>query len=97
MFEQPLQASAPDADRVQRYEDVITHIKALCGEDNGSDTQGLDWVAAMATVACELHHAFDHFHWTGTAAPFALRISHRPHVAPTPKVFTAPLHQISWL
>ena len=24
-----------------------------------------DWVAAMATVVCELHHGFDHFHWTG--------------------------------
>jgi len=24
-----------------------------------------DWVAAMATVACELHHAFEYFHWTG--------------------------------
>lgn len=24
-----------------------------------------DWVAAMATVACELHAAFAYFHWTG--------------------------------
>lgn len=24
-----------------------------------------DWVAMLATVACELHHAFDVFHWTG--------------------------------
>lgn len=24
-----------------------------------------DWVAAMATVSCELHHAFSHYHWTG--------------------------------
>ncbi len=24
-----------------------------------------DWTAALATVACELHHAFSHFHWTG--------------------------------
>jgi GAF domain-containing protein len=24
-----------------------------------------DWIAAMATVACELHTAFAHFHWTG--------------------------------
>jgi GAF domain-containing protein len=24
-----------------------------------------DWVAAMATVACELHSAFSYFHWTG--------------------------------
>lgn len=36
-----------------------------------------DWVAAMATVVCELHHAFDHFHWTGfyrTVAPGLLKI-----------------------
>ena len=24
-----------------------------------------DWIAAMATVACELHQAFDYFDWTG--------------------------------
>ena len=24
-----------------------------------------DWVAAMATVACELHAAFAYYHWTG--------------------------------
>jgi len=24
-----------------------------------------DWVAAMATVSCELHHTFEHYHWTG--------------------------------
>ena len=24
-----------------------------------------DWVSAMATVACELHHSHVHFHWTG--------------------------------
>ncbi len=40
------------------YEEVMPRIWSLLdGEDN--------WVAAMATVCCELHHAFDHFHWTG--------------------------------
>lgn len=40
------------------YEKTIERIRALIdGED--------DWIAAMASVACELHHAFDHFHWTG--------------------------------
>jgi L-methionine (R)-S-oxide reductase len=40
------------------YEQVRAHIDALLeGED--------DWVAAMATVASELHNAFDYFHWTG--------------------------------
>ena len=24
-----------------------------------------DWIAAMATVACELHHSFDYYDWTG--------------------------------
>ena len=24
-----------------------------------------DWIAAMATVVCELHHAFDEYDWTG--------------------------------
>lgn len=24
-----------------------------------------DWIAAMATVVCELHNAFPHYHWTG--------------------------------
>lgn len=36
-----------------------------------------DWISAMATVACELHNAFDHFHWTGfyrTTSPSMLKI-----------------------
>lgn len=46
------------AHREARYPDVLQRIDALLdGED--------DWIAAMATVACELHQAFDHFHWTG--------------------------------
>lgn len=41
-----------------RYEAVLKRIDALLeGED--------DWVAAMATVASELHNSFSHFHWTG--------------------------------
>ena len=40
------------------YDEVLLRVDALLdGED--------DWVAAMATVACELHHAFEAFHWTG--------------------------------
>ena len=45
----------------------ITSI--LDGED--------DWIAAMATVVCELHNAFDYYHWTGfyrTTAPGMLKI-----------------------
>lgn len=42
----------------ERYRAVFARIDALLSEP-------CDWTAAMATVACELHHAFDHFHWTG--------------------------------
>lgn len=28
--------------------------------------QSTDWVAAMATMVCELHSAFDYYHWTGS-------------------------------
>lgn len=45
-------------DRAAHYDQVLRRIDALLeGED--------DWIAAMATVACELHHAFDDYHWTG--------------------------------
>jgi GAF domain-containing protein len=41
-----------------RYHEVHAAITALCeGED--------DPIALMATVTCELHHHFAHFHWTG--------------------------------
>ncbi|MDX1548239.1 MAG: GAF domain-containing protein [Rhodothermales bacterium] len=54
----PTTRPAPEADRATAYEAVLRRIDALLdGED--------DWIAAMATVACELHHAFAHFHWTG--------------------------------
>ena len=40
------------------YERVAERIWLLIDEST-------DWVGAMATVVCELHHAFDYFHWTG--------------------------------
>lgn len=44
--------------RAAKYAEVLGTIEAMLdGED--------DWIAAMATVACELHHAFDHYDWTG--------------------------------
>jgi GAF domain-containing protein len=47
-----------DAERTARYAEVAASIASLLeGED--------DFVAAMATVACELHHAFDFYDWTG--------------------------------
>lgn len=54
----PLPASASDAERARQYEEVTAAIRAALDEET-------DWVAAMATVACELHHAFEAFHWTG--------------------------------
>ena len=50
-------AASPDA-RAARYRDVLDGVRSLLEDQN-------DWVSAMATVACELHHAFDYFDWTG--------------------------------
>jgi L-methionine (R)-S-oxide reductase len=49
---------APDSKRAHLYQEVMGRIQHLIEEEN-------DWIAAMATVACELHHTFDHYHWTG--------------------------------
>ncbi|NOY94680.1 MAG: GAF domain-containing protein [Deltaproteobacteria bacterium] len=58
MYDSALLESADDRLREQRYAEVCARVEALLeGED--------DWLSAMATVACELHHAFDYFHWTG--------------------------------
>lgn len=55
---EPLPHDAPAAERAARYDEVATRLEHLLeGED--------DWVAAMATTAGELHHAFAWFHWTG--------------------------------
>jgi len=52
----PHPASA-DARRSQ-YAAVRTRLDALLEGET-------DEVALMATIACELHHAFEAFHWTG--------------------------------
>ena len=66
----PLPVDAPSERRDAHYAEVLATIRAILeGEE--------DWVAAMATVACELHHAFDYFHWTGfyrTIAPELLAV-----------------------
>ena len=46
------------ADREAHYRNVRAQLEALLEGET-------DFVAAMATVVCELHHAFDYFHWTG--------------------------------
>lgn len=55
---EPLPLSADDAARRARYAEVEARIASLLEDET-------DWVAAMATVACELHAAFDYFDWTG--------------------------------
>ncbi len=40
------------------YDEVFLRIEALLAGQN-------DWISAMATVACELHHSFEYYHWTG--------------------------------
>lgn len=40
------------------YKEILGRIKALTNNED-------DWIATMATVACELHHGFDYYHWTG--------------------------------
>ena len=52
------------------HAEVRTRIDGLLKDED-------DWVTAMATVVCELHHAFDHFHWTGfyrTVRPNHLKV-----------------------
>lgn len=54
----PLPHGAPPEARRAHYDEVVTRIGGLLdGED--------DWIAGLATVACELHAAFEAFHWTG--------------------------------
>ena len=55
------------AEKMQRYEEVTARINALLGMqgDGRLESDKIDWVAAMATVSCELHQAFEYFHWTG--------------------------------
>ncbi len=47
-----------DDTRAALYRHVLTSIESLLEDES-------DWVAAMATTACELHNTFDHFNWTG--------------------------------
>ena len=53
-----LQLGAAPGERRERYAEVDESLRALLeGED--------DWIAAMATVASELHAAFAYYDWTG--------------------------------
>ena len=46
------------AELQEAYQAVRGRIEALLDGET-------DWVSAMATVVCELHHAMPHYHWTG--------------------------------
>ena len=57
MSTNPLTLTA-ETSRASQYKAVFQRIEALLdGED--------DWIAAMAPVAGELHHAFEYYPWTG--------------------------------
>ena len=59
-----------DAGRAAAYREVVARIGLLLDGET-------DWVAAMATVASELHAAFEHYDWTGfyrVVAPELLKI-----------------------
>jgi L-methionine (R)-S-oxide reductase len=57
-------------DKQERYDRTIDRIRALIAGET-------DAVAVMATVACELHHSFECFDWTGfyrVVAPGLLKV-----------------------
>jgi L-methionine (R)-S-oxide reductase len=47
-----------DAERLRLYTGVRVRLDALLESET-------DWIAALATVVCELHHEFDYYDWTG--------------------------------
>ncbi len=53
-----MEPSREERIRAETYREVRRRLDALLESET-------DWIAAMATVVCELHHAFPHFHWTG--------------------------------
>jgi GAF domain-containing protein len=50
--------STTQAARAAAYQEVLERIRLLLDGET-------DWVAAMATVACELNEALDHYDWVG--------------------------------
>ena len=55
---EPLPFDVDTERRRTHYRVVRREIDALLEDED-------DWIAALSTVACELHHAFEYFHWTG--------------------------------
>lgn len=54
----PLPDTASAEQRAAQYSAVHERLELLLEGES-------DWVATMATVACELHGAFSYYHWTG--------------------------------
>jgi GAF domain-containing protein len=54
----PLPLTASAAEKTARYREVRARIESLVEGET-------DWVAMLSTVACELHHAFESYDWTG--------------------------------
>lgn len=50
--------SVATTEKAEAYVEARRRIDALLDGET-------DWIAAMATVACELHHTFDYYDWTG--------------------------------
>jgi GAF domain-containing protein len=65
------------AEKEEAYAEVRRRIDALLEGE-------ADWVAAMATVACELHQSFAHHDWTGfyRAVPDEERLVVGPYQGP---------------
>ncbi|RZA24123.1 MAG: GAF domain-containing protein [Proteobacteria bacterium] len=53
-----LSRHASPMQKEKHYEEVYDQISGLLTADS-------DWVAAMATIVCELHGAFELYNWTG--------------------------------
>lgn len=47
-----------DADRLEKYRAVRARLEHLLEGES-------DWIAALATISCELHHEFSYYDWTG--------------------------------
>lgn len=53
-----LPLDSTDVERDAHYDLVLASVDALLDGET-------DFVAAQATISCELHHAFAYYHWTG--------------------------------
>ena len=70
-------AGSSETTRASRYDEVAQAIAALLEGET-------DWIAAMATTACELHHAFAHYDWTGFYRAVSDDKMPRASAGPTP-------------